>query len=356
MGDANEDMDEEMQLALAMSMSQQAAARRHEDKCECRACVAEAKLAAAEARAQEAEAKLKAAEKAPPTAVTAAERKKFYEYFKEIDTDSDGLLSVSEIMKYMNGKFGFELTLEQATAMVKEADTDTDGGISFQEFCTILKCAEDSQADAKWIECQAKIGNDIFEKERVRGSADKKQKCGHGGAMARDRAELAARGPAQASIAKKLPTGGSSGGGGGYSGGGGFSLVNPPRYLPSALPSALPQHEQIGVHESAEVKDDTGRFQAGLRAVLDTGNAGCTLITERAAKHLGLVDSHGVPTDYHAHKVNGLRQTVSCRGVVAGAKDVLPALLLSYRIKGKEMKNVVAAVTKADLGADLCAG
>ena len=356
MGDANEDMDEEMQLALAMSMSQQAAARRHEVKCECRACVAEAKLAAAEARAQEAEAKLKAAEKAPPTAVTAAERKKFYEYFKEIDTDSDGLLSVSEIMKYMNGKFGFELTLEQATAMVKEADTDTDGGISFQEFCTILKCAEDSQADAKWIECQAKIGNDIFEKERVRGSADKKQKCGHGGAMARDRAELAARGPAQASIAKKLPTGGSSGGGGGYSGGGGFSLVNPPRYLPSALPSALPQHEQIGVHESAEVKDDTGRFQAGLRAVLDTGNAGCTLITERAAKHLGLVDSHGVPTDYHAHKVNGLRQTVSCRGVVAGAKDVLPALLLSYRIKGKEMKNVVAAVTKADLGADLCAG
>jgi len=240
--------------------------------------------------------------------------------------------------------------------MVKEADTDTDGGISFQEFCTILKCAEDSQADAKWIECQAKIGNDIFEKERVRGSADKKQKCGHGGAMARDRAELAARGPAQASIAKKLPTGGSSGGGGGYSGGGGFSLVNPPRYLPSALPSALPQHERIGVHESAEVKDDTGRFQAGLRAVLDTGNAGCTLITERAAKHLGLVDSHGVPTDYHAHKVNGLRQTVSCRGVVAGAKDVLPALLLSYRIKGKEMKNVVAAVTKADLGADLCAG
>jgi hypothetical protein len=150
--------------------------------------------------------------------------------------------------------------------------------------------------------------------------------------------------------------GGSSGGGGGYSGGGGFSLVNPPRYLPSALPSALPQHEQIGVHESAEVKDDTGRFQAGLRAVLDTGNAGCTLITERAARHLGLVDSHGVPTDYHAHKVNGLRQTVSCRGVVAGAKDVLPALLLSYRIKGKEMKNVVAAVTKADLGADLCAG
>jgi hypothetical protein len=481
MGDANEDMDEEMQLALAMSMSQQAAARRHEDKCECRACVAEAKLAAAEARAQEAEAKLKAAEKAPPTAVTAAERKKFYEYFKEIDTDSDGLLSVSEIMNYMNGKFGFALTLEQATAMVKEADTDTDGGISFQEFCTILKCAEDSQADAKWIECQAKIGNDIFEKERVRGSADKKQKCGHGGgggtygqpmrappqapaipqgmhpgvecdrsgmkpivgmryhlrghnydlcqaeydklsagekglyeaitpppptgsltgggggysrggalvqasnaavekrrldelaarnkeiadklakqkaekeaikaAMARDRAELAARGPAQASIAKKLPTGGSSGGGGGYSGGGGFSLVNPPRYLPSALP----QHEQIGVHESAEVKDDTGRFQAGLRAVLDTGNAGCTLITERAAKHLGLVDSHGVPTDYHAHKVNGLRQTVSCRGVVAGAKDVLPALLLSYRIKSKEMKNVVAAVTKADLGADLCA-
>ena len=349
MGDANEDMDEEMQLALAMSMSQQAAARRHEVNCECRACVAEAKLAAAEARAQEAEAKLKAAEKAPPTAVTAAERKKFYEYFKEIDTDSDGLLSVSEIMKYMNGKFGFELTLEQATAMVKEADTDTDGGISFQEFCTILKCAEDSQADAKWIECQAKIGNDIFEKERVRGSADKKQKCGHGGGGG-------TYGQPMRAPPKKLPTGGSSGGGGGYSGGGGFSLVNPPRYLPSALPSALPQHEQIGVHESAEVKDDTGRFQAGLRAVLDTGNAGCTLITERAAKHLGLVDSHGVPTDYHAHKVNGLRQTVSCRGVVAGAKDVLPALLLSYRIKGKEMKNVVAAVTKADLGADLCAG
>jgi hypothetical protein len=112
----------------------------------------------------------------PYALYTAAERKKFYEYFKEIDGDSDGLLSVSEIIKYMNDKFGFELTLEQATAMVKEADTDTDGGISFQEFCTILKCAEDSQADAKWIECQAKIGNDIFEKERVRGSADKKQK------------------------------------------------------------------------------------------------------------------------------------------------------------------------------------
>ena len=299
---------------------------------EARAQEAEAKLAAAEARAQEAEAKLKAAEKAPPTAVTAAERKKFYEYFKEIDRDSDGLLSVSEIMKYMNDKFGFKLTLEQALAMVKEADTDTDGGISFQEFCTILKSAEDSQTDAKWIECQAKIGNDIFEKERVRSSADKKQKLGN-------------------------HTGGggggySGGGGGGYSGGGGFSLVDPPRYLPSALP----QHEQIGVHESAEVKDDTGRFQSGLRAVLDTGNSGCTLITERAAMHLGLVDCHGVPTDYHAHKVNRVRQTVSCRGVVAGAKDVLPALLLSYRIKGKEMKNVVAAVTKADLGTDLCAG
>ena len=114
---------------------------------------------------------------APPTAATAAERKTFYKYFKEIDSDSDGLLSVSEVMKYMNNKFGFKLTLEQALAMVKEADTDTDGGISFQEFCTILKSAEDSQTDAKWIECQAKIGNDIFEKERVRSSADKKQKC-----------------------------------------------------------------------------------------------------------------------------------------------------------------------------------
>ena len=114
---------------------------------------------------------------APPTAATAAERKTFYKYFKEIDSDSDGLLSVSEIMKYMNDKFGFKLTLERALAMVKEADTDTDGGISFQEFCTILKSAEDSQTDAKWIECQAKIGNDIFEKERVRSSADKKQKC-----------------------------------------------------------------------------------------------------------------------------------------------------------------------------------
>ena len=116
-------------------------------------------------------------DKAPPTAATAAERKTFYKYFKEIDSDSDGLLSVSEVMKYMNNKFGFKLTLEQALAMVKEADTDTDGGISFQEFCTILKSAEDSQTDAKWIECQAKIGNDIFEKERVRSSADKKQKC-----------------------------------------------------------------------------------------------------------------------------------------------------------------------------------
>ena len=66
---------------------------------------------------------------------------------------------------------------KDAMAMVKEADVDGDGAISFTEFCTILKAAEDFKSDAKWIECQAKIGNDIFGNERARSSANKKGKA-----------------------------------------------------------------------------------------------------------------------------------------------------------------------------------
>ncbi|KAK9844059.1 hypothetical protein WJX81_003138 [Elliptochloris bilobata] len=80
-------------------------------------------------------------------------------------------------------------------------------------------------------------------------------------------------------------------------------------------------------------------------AVLDSGNAGCTLITAPFAARLGLVDASGWPRQAHV-------RTMSVHGVVAGAMEKIPQMTLTYEIKGKKM-HITAGVTKARLGCDL---
>eukprot|EP00966_Prymnesium_polylepis_P206935 4793305-Prymnesium_polylepis.2 len=65
-------------------------------------------------------------------------------------------------------------------------------------------------------------------------------------------------------------------------------LVNPPRYLPSALP----QHEQIGVHESAEVTQRS-------RMIRVASNQGCEPCSIRAT-HRVHADRQGLGVNVHA--------------------------------------------------------
>ena len=75
-------------------------------------------------------------------------------------------------------------------------------------------------------------------------------------------------------------------------------------------------------------------------------------MTVRCAMALGLVDEHGIPTDYHAVKHAGIRQTERAEGVVAGAWENNPLIYLRYKLKGKEMA-VQAAVSKQTFPFDL---
>lgn len=60
----------------------------------------------------------------------------------------------------------------------------------------------------------------------------------------------------------------------------------------------------------------------------NVGNEGCTLITKRFARHLGLVDCDGNPTQ-------ALLPRCGVQGVVAGATEWLPQINIQYEIKGR---------------------
>lgn len=64
-----------------------------------------------------------------------------------------------------------------------------------------------------------------------------------------------------------------------------------------------------------------------LRTALAAGNAGCTLITTRFARQLGLVDMHGNPSQAYS-------RTIRVQGVVARAFEVIKTLNLTYELKG----------------------
>ena len=119
-------------------------------------------------------------------------------------------------------------------------------------------------------------------------------------------------------------------------------LLDPPRYEPSAAPSA--GDLRLSTDERAEIAD-VGLAWYPCSACLDTGNAGCTLIAQELATRMGLCDGLGVPT-------GGFAGYVEVRGVVAGAAERLAKVHVTYRIKGKTMR-VWAGITRAGLGCDL---
>jgi hypothetical protein len=95
-------------------------------------------------------------------------------------------------------------------------------------------------------------------------------------------------------------------------------LNDPARYKPAAQRETILQ-----VNEKVDILDDSAQFRPAT-AKLDTGNGGSTMMTVRCAMALGLVDVHGIPTDYHAVKQAGIMQTERAKGVVAGAWDENP--------------------------------
>uniref|UniRef100_A0A7S1XB68 Peptidase A2 domain-containing protein n=1 Tax=Tetraselmis chuii TaxID=63592 RepID=A0A7S1XB68_9CHLO len=119
--------------------------------------------------------------------------------------------------------------------------------------------------------------------------------------------------------------------------GGSNPFLDPPRYIPpggeAAADLSLRVHETLHVYDAALIPHTAS-------AVLDTGNAGNTMITRRVASSLGLM-SH-----------LGAARTVAVRGVVAGATERVPVIPITYELKGKRLC-VMAAVTDADLGCDV---
>eukprot|EP01052_Picozoa_sp_SAG31_P007345 SAG31_NODE_350_length_17241_cov_156.139715_3_plen_607_part_00 len=125
---------------------------------------------------------------------------------------------------------------------------------------------------------------------------------------------------------------------------GGLGSTSPPRYRPAFST----QCGQIHLWEEAEVQDAALSWHSGFRALLDSGNGGCTLISQNVAASLGLTNARGVP-------VGGRRRMITARGVVEGASDQLYTLPLRYRLHGEQgvEMQVEAAVTFANLGCDL---
>ena len=71
-----------------------------------------------------------------------AERKVFRKHFEAIDVNTSDSLSSDELTAYMKN-YGFDITGDAMKKMMLEADIDSDGDISFREFCSILKKAQD---------------------------------------------------------------------------------------------------------------------------------------------------------------------------------------------------------------------
>ena len=64
-----------------------------------------------------------------------------------------------------------------------------------------------------------------------------------------------------------------------------------------------------------------------MRTAFSAGNGGCTLITRRFARQLGLVDMHGNPSQAYS-------RTIRVQGVVAGAFEMIKTLNITYELKG----------------------
>jgi len=101
--------------------------------------------------------------------------------------------------------------------------------------------------------------------------------------------------------------------------GGANPFLDPPRYIPPGGEDA-PDLE-LRVREALYVLD-VGLVRHRASAILDTGNAGHTLITRRMAGQLGLSQSLSTA------------MTVSVRGVVEGAAERVPLIPITYELKG----------------------
>ncbi|KAK9909778.1 hypothetical protein WJX75_007368 [Coccomyxa subellipsoidea] len=112
-------------------------------------------------------------------------------------------------------------------------------------------------------------------------------------------------------------------------------------YVPD--PNAAPDM-RLRLWETVQVLD-VGLVRHPASALLDSGNAGHTLIKMGLAKQLDLVDQSGWPT-----QAGG--RTTTVRGVVAGATEKVPLMNLTYELQGKKM-HVTVGVTNASLGCDL---
>ena len=118
-----------------------------------------------------------------------------------------------------------------------------------------------------------------------------------------------------------------------------FSGYEPKPLLPSEI-------QTIQTREIVEAEDYSaaGHFHR-CSALLDTGNAGRTLITRALATRLGLFSEPSASSAL-------LRKTMPVHGVVAGASERVPLATFAYRLKGKTVRGVVG-ITNANLGCDV---
>ena len=118
-----------------------------------------------------------------------------------------------------------------------------------------------------------------------------------------------------------------------------FSGYEPKPLLPS-------ETQTIQTRETVEAEDYSaaGHFHR-CSAVLDTGNAGRTLITRNLATRLGLFSASASSSAL-------LRKTMPIHGVVAGASERVPLATFAYRLKGKTVRGIVG-ITNANLGCDV---
>ena len=104
---------------------------------------------------------------------------------------------------------------------------------------------------------------------------------------------------------------------------------------------------ELRVRESAHLRSVDGSWMA-VQALLDTGNEGVTMLSVRAAQRAGLADANGLPVGLGGRRP----EMMEVHGVVAGAAERVPLLVIEYRIQGSVIKGR-AALTEAGLGTDL---